>query len=112
MKTSSLRVRVLAAIIGPLMVFCPAMASAVTVTVTVGDGGLFFTPSSVTIHPGDTVHWTWSPSGHSTTSGSSRSPNGIWNSGTLNQRATIDHTFNTVASFHYYCTRHCHRGMT
>src|SRR5438034_10251571 len=112
MKTSSLRVRVLAAIIGPLMVFCPAMASAVTVTVTVGNGVLFFTPSSVTIHPGDTVHRTWSSSGHSTTSGSSCSPNGIWNSGILNQGATFDHTFNTVGSFPYYCTPHCDLGMT
>ena len=77
-----------------------------TVTVTVGNGGFFFSPSSVTIQPGDTVQWTWSSSGHSSTSGTPGSPDGIWDSGVQNQGFTFTHTFNTPGSFPYYCTPH------
>jgi plastocyanin len=112
MKTSSRRLALLVAIVAPLLALCPAVASGVTVTVTVGNGGLFFSPSSVTIHPGDIVQWTWSSSGHSTTSGSDCAPDGIWDSGILNQGATFSHTFNTAGSFPYFCSPHCSMGMT
>jgi plastocyanin len=81
-------------------------ASAATFNVTVGGGtGFGFNPSSVTIHPGDQVKWTWASSGHSTTS--SGMPLGsIWDSGVRNQGATFTHTFNTVGTFQYICTRH------
>ena len=85
--------------------FGPSPASATTVMVTVGNGGLFFFPSSVTIHPGDTVQWTFSSSGHSSTSGSPGAPTGLWDSTILNQGATFSHTFNSVGSFPYFCTR-------
>src|SRR5439155_16075612 len=63
-----------------------ATAGATTVDVTVGPGGnLVFSPSSVTIHTGDQVRWTWGSSGHSTTSGSPGQPNGIRKSG-INKR--------------------------
>jgi plastocyanin len=106
MKTYLLRIAVLVVIIAPLLAFCPSVASAVTVEVAVGDNCLCFSPSSVTIHPGDTIRWTWSSSGHSTTSGSPGMPNGMWDSGILNQGATFNHTFNAVGSFDYYCTPH------
>jgi hypothetical protein len=87
----------------------PKPASAATVNVTVGfchpPCGYFppmFAPSSVTIHPGDQVTWTWASSGHSTTSG-----NGIWDSGVRSQGATFTHTFNSVGTFPYHCTQHC-----
>src|SRR5450631_3632413 len=105
MKTSSLRVTAVATI-ALFLAFGPAVASGATVTVTVGDGGFQFSPPSVTIHPGDTVQWTWSASGHSSTSGSPGLPNGLWDSGVLNQGATFSHTFNTAGSFPYYCTPH------
>ena len=106
MKTFSLRIAVLLLIIAPLLAFCPNLAGATTVTVTVGNNCFCFSPSSVTIHPGDTVHWTWSSSGHSSTSGSPGMPNGMWDSGIRSQGATFDHTFNTAGSFDYYCTPH------
>ena len=85
----------------------PKPASATTVDVTVGpNGDLVFSPSSVTIHPGDQVRWTWGSSGHSTTSGSPGMPNGIWDSGILNQGATFTRTFNSTGTFPYYCTPH------
>jgi plastocyanin len=85
----------------------PKPASAIPVNVTVGpNGNLVFMPSSVTIHPGDNVKWTWGSSGHSTTSGSPGMPNGIWDSGLLNQGATFTRTFNSIGTFPYYCTPH------
>src|SRR5438128_598670 len=112
MRTFSLRIAAVKAIIALLLALCPAVASATTVTVTVGNNCLCFMPSSVTIHPGDTVRWTWSSSGHSTTSGNPCTPNGLWDSGTLNQGAMFTHTFNSVGSFPYFCTPHCSLGMT
>jgi plastocyanin len=106
MKTSSLRIAALVAIIAPFLVFHPTIARAATVTVMVGPGGFFFKPSSVTIHTGDSVLWMWSSGGHSSTSGSPGMPNGLWDSGILNQGATFMHTFSTVGSFSYYCTPH------
>ncbi len=106
MKTSSRCLAVLVAIVVVVLAFYPAVGSAATVTVTVGNGGPVFTPSSVTIQPGDTVRWTWSTSGHSSTSGTPGVPNGLWDSGILGQGATFTHTFNTVGSFPYYCTPH------
>src|ERR1700704_6183496 len=106
MKSSSSRVMAAAVIITSLLILCSGVASGATVTVTVGNNCLCFSPSSVTIHPGDTVQWTWSSSGHSSTSGTPGHPNGIWDSGILNQGATFTHTFNSVGSFPYYCTPH------
>ena len=89
------------------LIFYPKAASATTVDVTVGpNGNLVFSPSSVTIHPGDQVRWTFSSSGHSTTSGSPGQPNGIWDSGIRNQGATFTRTFNSTGTFPYYCTPH------
>jgi plastocyanin len=81
----------------------PKPASAATFNVTVGMEhplGFRFVPSSVTIHPGDQVKWTWASGGHSTTS-----LNGEWDSGVRSQGATFMHTFNTAGTFPYHCIR-------
>jgi plastocyanin len=106
MKISSWRfILVVAAAVS--LIGYPKPASAMTVDVTVGpNGNLVFSPSSVTIHPGDQVHWTWGSSFHSTTSGSPGMPSGIWDSGILNQGASFTHTFNSAGTFPYYCTTH------
>jgi plastocyanin len=105
-KSSSRRLTVWVAIIVPVLAFYPTVGNAATITVTVGNNCLCFSPSSVTIHPGDTVRWTWSSTGHSSTSGTPGAPNGLWDSGILGQGATFTHTFNTAGSFPYYCTPH------
>src|SRR5262249_52150270 len=96
----------------------PSPASAATFNVTVGlchpPCGYFpflFGPSSVTIHPGDQVKWTWASDGHTVTSGLPGMPNGIWDSGVRNQGATFTHTFNSVGTFPYYCTQHAETGQ-
>jgi plastocyanin len=106
MKSSQSHIMAAAMAITSLLILCPGAASGTTVTVTVGNGGFFFTPSSVTIHPGDTVRWTWSSTGHSTTSGTPGHPSGLWDSGVLAQGAMFTHTFNSAGSFAYYCTPH------
>jgi len=106
MKSASYHINAAALAISLLLTLCPHVVSGSTVTVTVGNGGFFFSPSSVTIHPGDTVVWTWSSSGHSTTSGSPGMPTGLWDSGVRNQGASFMHMFNSAGSFSYYCTPH------
>jgi plastocyanin len=90
-----------------LMIGFPKAASATTFDVSIApDGDLAFSPSSVTIHPGDTVRWTFSSGGHSTTSGSPGMPNNLWDSGIRNQGAVFTHTFPSVGTFSYYCIPH------
>ena len=106
MKMSSWRFVLVVAAAASLISY-PKPASATTFDVTVGPNfELVFSPSSVTIHPGDQVRWTFSSSGHSTTSGSPGQPNGIWDSGIRNQGATFTQTFNSAGTFPYYCTPH------
>ena len=109
MKSFSSRFMAAAVTIAWLLILCPGVASGATVTVTVGNGGFLFSPSSVTIRPGDSVKWTWSSIGHSTTSGIPGHPSGVWDSGILNQGAMFTHTFNTVGSFPVLL--HCAWGM-
>src|SRR5438105_12187893 len=94
-----------------VLAFGPASAGSAPVTVMVGSDGFSFSPESVTIQRGDTVKWTWSASGHSSTAGTPGVPSWFWDSGILNQGATFSHTFNVVGSFPYYCTPHGGCGM-
>ena len=106
MQSSLHRTAFLALTIAASLAFCRTAAVGATVDVAVADGGLFFTPSSVTIQPGDTVRWTFSSSGHSTTSGSPGMPNNLWDSGIRNQGAVFNHTFPSAGTFPYYCIPH------
>jgi plastocyanin len=104
MKMSSWRF-VLVVITAVSLIGFPKAASATTFDVTIAPNGeLVFSPSSVTIHPGDQVKWTWGSSGHSTSSGSPGQPNGIWDSGLCPQGVMFTHTFNSTGTFPYYCT--------
>ena len=106
MKALSWRVMILMTAATSL-ILDPKAVSAATVDVTIGpNGDLVFSPASVTIHPGDTVRWTWGSAGHTTTSGSPGMPNGIWDSGLRSPGATFTHTFNSAGAFPYYCTPH------
>src|SRR5262245_56493254 len=109
MKTSSRCLTAVQLIVALFLAFCPMVASATTVMVTVGNNCLCYSPASVTIHAGDTVQWNWGSSGyyspsHSSTSGRPGAPDGLWDSGLLEPGATFTHTFNTPGTFHYYCT--------
>src|SRR2546423_213549 len=74
-------------------------------TATVHVGSNFFSPSSVTVHPGDTVHWVFDEGVHSTTSVAGISES--WDSDVrTTPGTTFDHTFTNIGSFAYYCTVH------
>ena len=79
--------------------------------------------STTTIHEGDTVHWHWSNSNHSTTSGHCAysggaygtydcTPDGTWDSAVQASGFDFSHTFSTAGSFAYYCQVHGTMGMT
>jgi len=106
---------------GALFFLFSGAASAATVTVHVGAGGMtgneakkdgymdpvfVFYPAFVSIQQGDTVQWIWDDDTHSTTSGSPGSPSGFWNSGVLNDGATFMHVFSDPGTFPYYCSVH------
>ena len=96
-----------ALLVALLLLVCAGAAHAATVSVTVAPGGeLSFDPPNVTIELGDTVEWTWGSSGHSSTSGTPDSPDGIWDSGIHNAGFTFSFTFSTAGTFNYYCSPH------
>ena len=92
-------------ILSILLLVSSANVRAATVHVLVGSGGDNFSPANVSIQVGDTVQWDWVSGAHSTTSGTSGTPNGIWDSG-VKTSGSFSHTFNTAGSFPYYCTPH------
>jgi plastocyanin len=77
-----------------------------TVTVDVGGTSNVFTPSAVTIHQNDTVHWVWVGGFHNVKSVTGSAE--VWNSGapTGTVGTTFDHTFAQVGTFTYLCTVH------
>lgn len=87
-----------------------------TWTVIVGPNGTHsFSPATVSIRVGDTVHWVWQGSGHTVTSGSGGVPDGAFCSPsdtscgspvTSDVGATYDHVFTTAGTFAYFCTQH------
>lgn len=81
-----------------------------TSTVHVGLVGLTFSPDPQTVAVGDTVHWVWDGFDHSTTSGSCSgttcTPDLLWNSGITNTGATFDFTFTTPGTYNYFCSVH------
>jgi plastocyanin len=108
MRLSRIRVSLI------LLILSVAPASqATTFTVQIAPGGsLVFSPASQTIGVGDTVHWVWASSGHSTTSGNPCTGDGLWDSGVHNAGFTFDVTFSAAGTFNYFCSVHCGLGMT
>ena len=86
---------------------------AATIEVTAGNGDPSFDPADVTIHAGDTVHWTWGGGGfsHSVTSGKDGVANGIFDSGNKAGPFSFSHTFTDVGTFDYFCRIHVSMGM-
>ena len=86
-------------------------AQAATSTVNIGSNFFSNTMSSncgnpciTNIDAGDTVHWVWIGSGHSTTSdgGSAQT----WNSGVHDSGFAFDLTFDQAGTFSYHCSVH------
>jgi plastocyanin len=78
--------------------------------------------STTTITAGDTVHWHWNNSDHSTTSGQCANsggaygsfectPNGTWDSGIRSSGSDFSQTFPNPGTFSYFCQVHGTMGM-
>jgi plastocyanin len=59
-----------------------------------------FSPSTITIQAGDTIHWVWKANMFSTTSVAGSAE--FWTSGVHNSGFTYDHTFTKTGTFAYY----------
>lgn len=95
----------LAALVMCLFTIRPATAT--TYTVEVAPGGDFsFSPSTVSIQPGDTVTWVWRDSHHTVTSGTPGQSTGLFGSPILQNGATFSFTFSNSGTFDYYCVPH------
>ena len=81
--------------------------------VDVATVGSSFSPSTVTINPGDTVRWTNGSSSHNvngTTGTFPSNPESFGNAVTANWVFT--YVFNTVGTYDYQCDLHAGMGMT
>jgi plastocyanin len=90
-----------------------------TATVLVAPGSLSFSPAITSISVNDSVIWRWSASGHSSTSGTvssggTKSPNGLWDSGIKNNGQAFTNKFTSTGTFPFYCStaNHAVSGMT
>lgn len=90
-------------------------------TVMVGQGGLTFSPQTLTIPVGATVTWIWASSGHNVVSGTGGtadnkfcSPNdtSCASTPTSNAGTMYSRTFTSAGSFPYFCKPHVLSGMT
>ena len=72
----------------------------------------YFEPAVLTVQEGDTVTWTSEGSfPHTTTSGTSGIPDGIWDSGFLFSGDSFTVVFGEAGDFPYYCIPHYSFGM-
>ncbi len=77
----------------------------------------FFSPKDLTVAVGDTVVWFNAGSGgHTSTSGTSCTSDGLWNSGSLSSGDSFEVVFdpnhvNVTGTIHYFCIPHCTVGM-
>lgn len=73
--------------------------------------GRVFSPVNLTVILGDTVLWVNADTmAHTTTSGTSGTPDGLFDSGDMPPGAGFAHTFTSEGVFDYYCDYHS--GMT
>lgn len=69
-------------------------------------GGFAFSPNDVTVRVGDTVVWTVTGIGHTTTSGTPTEPSGTWDSGFLRVGESFSQTLTAPGELLYFCNIH------
>ena len=94
-------------LVGLLFLF--AACAAADQSIAVGPG-IAFTPSTVTVSPGETVTWVWAGVLHSSTSDLQTGPE-VWDSGIIST-GTLAHTFRTPGTYRFYCRVHSFPGGT
>lgn len=84
-------------------------------TIQVGQGGLLFSPTSLTVKTGTKVTFSWVAGGHSVVVGSNCTPGGpiTLDTGVQGAGFSTDITMPNVAGdVPFYCAPHCGFGMT
>ncbi len=90
-------------------IFIPTLITGTTLQVDMLN--FVFAPESLTINQGDTVLWINTQGIHTTTSGVTGVPDGLWDSGTMSSGDSFAFVFDTTGTFPYYCTFHWSGGM-
>src|SRR6266446_4091331 len=78
-------------------------ANGAMANVSVGSGGNFFSPASVTINVNDSVKWTWVGNFHTSTSTAMPA---LWDTGTQNAGFLFTNVFTSSGVFAYKCSNH------
>lgn len=92
-----------------------AAGSAMATTHDINQSGISWSPSTLTIHVGDTVNWIWSSGSHTVTNGTGPTdPNvGALFDTALNASAPmVSHTFVSPGVVPFFCRPHFAMGMT
>jgi len=86
-------------------------ATSFAVTYTIHVGSMAFTPSAITVNPGDVVTWVWDNGTHTTTS--SRVPAGAatWDKPITSADPTYSYIPSVLGTYNYQCTFHFTLGM-
>lgn len=95
-------------VVGALVTLLEASPVRADQTVQVGPGTTF-SPSTVTVSPGEAVVWSFQAF-HTSTSDTTTGPE-VWDSGFLSS-GTFSHTFQTPGTYPYYCQVHSVPGGT
>jgi plastocyanin len=89
----------------------PAVSQAARHTINMV--GTTFSPATLSVTAGDTVVWkNLAAIIHTSTSGTSCTPDGIWNSGNIAPGDSFMLVPANTGTFPYYCIFHCSLGMT
>jgi glucose/arabinose dehydrogenase/plastocyanin len=98
---------------GGILFFLMAASPTMATTWTVNQTGTSFVPSTLTVAPGDTVHWVWSSGIHTVTSGTPCTADGRFNAPLDTSHRSFDYVIPTgVPIIRYFCIPHCAFGMT
>ena len=89
----------------PTATSAPPTPTSTPKTVVIQISGFAFSPSSVTIHVGDTVEWENMDSVNHTTTSDNGDP-ASWDSGALANGATFSFTFTKAGVYAYHCAIH------
>jgi plastocyanin len=114
---SIMKTNLIQTVLGSILLFLVGIRTTPGATVYVavrGSAHPHYSPDEVTIRAGDTVQWDWDdpnfPAGHSVTSGSRPSGDGLFNSGSK-VTGSFAFTFTNSGTYIYFCANHAnHNG--
>lgn len=87
------------------------LSPAATYTINVAD--FSFSPTTLTVHPGDMITWVWVSGSHTTTSTTIPSGATAWDNPINATNTSFTYTVPAITgTYNYHCTPHASMGMT